>query len=84
MLFFPGCRHWLLDHLGREQGWFASLPLRGALDQKTCSRVRRRISLEELAGGKGLGVSREAGSSEKMGLVEVKNPNLLHPPEKIF
>lgn len=62
---------WLLDLLETEQSWFASLPLHGALDQKTRSRVGRRLSLE-LAGGKGLGVSREAGSREKMALVEVK------------
>lgn len=83
-MFFPGCTYWLLDLLGREQGWFASLPLHGTLDQKRCSRVGRQITFEELAGGRGLGVSREGGSSEKMGLVEVKKTNLVHPSEKIF
>lgn len=81
-LFFLSCRYWLLDGLGGKPDWLASLPLTRALEQKTCSGVGRQISLEELDGGKGLRVSGEAGSTEKMGLVEVKKPNLLHPPEK--
>lgn len=56
MSLFPGCRHRLLAGLGRDQGWFASLPLHRALDQKTCSRMGRWVFPEDLAGGKGLGV----------------------------
>lgn len=73
---------WLLDLLETERSWFASLPLHGALDQKTRSRVGRWLSFEELAGGKGLGVSREAGSREKMALVEVKKPKPAAPSRK--
>lgn len=70
MLSFPG--HRLLDRLGREGDCFAHLSLCGAWDQKTCSRVGRWVSTRAIAGGKGLGVGREEGSSGKMGLVEVK------------
>lgn len=56
VLFFPGCRHWLFAGSGRAQGWFASLPLHGALDQKTCSRLGRWVFPEDPVGRKGLGV----------------------------
>lgn len=56
VLFFPGCRHWLLAGLGRAQGWFASLPLHRALDQKTCSRVGTWVFPEDPVGRKRLGV----------------------------